>query len=30
MRDGTKITGNFEQGEITGVGIKHTVDGRVY
>jgi len=30
MRDGTKITGDFYGGEITGRGLKQTADGRVY
>jgi len=30
MRDGTSITGDFKDGEITGTGIKHFPDGRVY
>lgn len=30
MRDGTKITGEFKDGEITGRGVKHFNDGKVY
>ena len=30
MRDGTKFTGNFQNGEITGQGLKRGSDGRVY
>jgi hypothetical protein len=30
MRDGTKIVGDFNGGEITGQGVKQWTDGRVY
>jgi hypothetical protein len=30
LRDGTKITGQFKNGEITGLGLKQFNDGRVY
>lgn len=30
LRDGTKYTGEFMSGEITGKGIKSSPDGRIY
>jgi hypothetical protein len=30
LRDGTKYTGDFKKGEITGMGLKEYGDGRVY
>ena len=30
LRDGTKYTGTFSNGEITGEGLKEYADGRVY
>lgn len=30
MRDGSRYTGQFDNGEITGHGIKQWADGRVY
>ena len=30
MRDGTRFTGDFQNGEITGRGVKQGRDGRVY
>ena len=30
MRDGTRYTGDFKNGEITGLGLKQYQDGRIY
>jgi len=30
MRDGSRITGQFKHGEITGLGVKTWADGRIY
>ena len=30
MRDGSKVTGQFSDGELTGFGLKKWADGKVY